>query len=226
MPSPAEFPTSARYSFFLSESSLDPARGFDNAEMALKKDADATEHATDAEVEAAIRGLSEADGIRLLKVASFRARALSGLGLGVTADDLLQEAILRTVAGRRRWRKSVTFVKHLIKSLESIANHSHDELKGGVVVPATAEDADGRLDGLALKSRLPDGERVAAANEQLRSITKRFDNDDEVGLVLEGHANDMTGPEIQTDLKVNETQYETIMTRLRRGVDRKEGWRP
>jgi hypothetical protein len=194
--------------------------------MASKKETDAAEYATDAEVEAAIRALSDADGVRLRKVASFRARGLAGLGLGVSADDLLQEAIMRTLAGGRRWRKSVTFVKHLIKTLGSLANHLRDELKGGTVVPATAEDPEGRLDGVALKSRMPDGERVAAANEQLATISKMFDKDDEVGLVLEGLAAGMTGPEIQVDLNINETQYETIMTRLRRGVERKEGWRP
>ena len=82
------------------------------------------------------------------------------------------------------------------------------------------------LDGVDLRSSVPDGLRVAAAHEQLCTIGQRFEKDDEVGLVLEGLASGMKGPEIQDDLGITATEYETIMTRLRRGVDRKEGWRP
>jgi hypothetical protein len=71
-----------------------------------------------------------------------------------------------------------------------------------------------------------DGERVAAANEQFVQVGRVFHDDDEVGLVIQGLADGMKGRDIQKDLGINETQYETIVTRLRRGVDRKNGWRP
>jgi len=194
--------------------------------MATKKKTADEEYATDAEVEAAIGALSDADNVRLAKVASFRARALAGLGLGISGDDLLQEAIIRTLTSDRRWRKSVTFVKHLIATVGSIANHAPDELKEGVVVPATSEDSKGLLDGAPAFSRMADAERVAAANEQLKKIEKLFEDDDEVSLVLADLAKGMTGPEIQADLNLTPTDFETIMTRLRRGVDRKAGWQP
>ncbi|MGD0039966.1 MAG: hypothetical protein ABSE84_06015, partial [Isosphaeraceae bacterium] len=79
---------------------------------------------------------------------------------------------------------------------------------------------------IPLRSCFPNGERVTAATEQLERIEVRFADDDEVGLVIQGLASGMTGPEIQADLDITEKQYETIMTRLRRGVDRKEGWCP
>ncbi len=194
--------------------------------MDKKKETPAGEVATDAEIETAIRALSDVDHFRLRKVASFWARGIAGMGLGIGADDLLQEAMKRTVAGERHWKKKVTLVKHLVETMRSITNHARDELKGAVVVPATTEDAAGRLDGVGLFSQISDGERIAAANEQLAQVAEKFATDDEVGLVLEGLAQAMPGPEIQQDLNISPTEYETIVTRLRRGVDRKEGWRP
>jgi hypothetical protein len=195
--------------------------------MGSKKATPAEEYATDEEVVAAIRSLTDADGVRLRKVARFRARGLAGLGLGLSADDLLQEAIKRTLGGTRRWRKKVPFVMHLSKTIRSISSHAPDELKDGVVVPASSgEDSDGRHDGVALVSLLVDPERAAAVLEQFTKLERKFTDDAEVALVLEGLASGMKGPEIQHDLQITETQYETIMTRLRRGVDREQGWRP
>jgi len=193
--------------------------------MGPKNATPAEEYATDEEVVAAIRSLSAADLIRLGKYAAYRARALFGLGMG--GDDLLQEAIQRTVKGTRRWRrKKVKFVTHLYKTIKSVSDHAGDELKGGHVVAATAEDSDGRLDGVALLSHIMDPECAAAAAEQVAKIEKKFASDTEVGLLLDGLSKGMSGPEIQQDLQISVNDYETIMTRLRRGVDRERGWRP
>lgn len=186
----------------------------------------AEEYANDGEIVAAIDALSTADTLRLSKVAAFRARSLAALGLGTSADDLVQEALARTLHGNRRWRKAVKFVTHLTQTIRSIASHGREELKGGAVVPATSDDAEGALDGVSVLSATVDPERAAAALEQLDQIAARFESDAEVTLVMTRLAQGMTGPEIQTDLDMTQTQYETIMTRLRRGVDRREGWRP
>jgi DNA-directed RNA polymerase specialized sigma24 family protein len=193
----------------------------------MAKQTPADEYATDQEVEAAIDALSDVDRVRLRRVAAFRARPLLGTGLGIGADDLLQDAMVRTALGERRWRKKkVTLVKHLIETMRSIANHARDELKDADTVTATCEDALGKLDGHDLRSQLPDGQVVAAMTQQFEQIEAAFEDDDEVGLVLRGLGVGQTGPEIQRDLGITETEYETIMTRLRRGIDRKAGWRP
>jgi hypothetical protein len=155
------------------------------------------------------------------------------MGLGIDADDLLQEAIERTFRGgattgpgARRWRKGVSFVKHLDQSMRSIASHAREEFEGGKMLNASQEDPDGKTDGVVLLTRMTDPERLAAAREQLDIVDKKFAGDDLVGLVVEGLSTGMKGPEIQKDLGITETQFETTMTKLRRGVDRKEGWRP
>lgn len=190
-------------------------------------------YATDAEVEAAVRLLSDADAIRLRKIATFRARSLQGRGLGIDADDLMQEAIERTIRGSattgpgaRRWRKGVSFIKHLDQAMRSIASHAREGFEDTMIVHASKEDPDGRTDGIALLSRITDPERLAAAHEQLDKVDKDFAGNDLVGLVVEGLSTGMKGPEIQKDLGITETVFETTMRTLRRGVDRKGGWRP
>jgi len=180
------------------------------------------ERATDAEIEKAIGALRPSDLVRLGKVASFRARALAAAGLGQSGEDLLQEAIKRTLAGQRHWRKAIPFVTHLVATMRSIANHALEKVHGAVLVSTATDDVQ-QPPGVSQGS---DPERLAAAKERFQQIRKRFDDDDEVGLVLEGMAAGMKGIDIQRDLNLTPQQYETILLRLRRGIDRSEGWAP
>ena len=186
----------------------------------------AASDATPAEVETAIQALSDVDGHRLKKVSDLFAGKLRALGLGIGGRDLLQEAIAKTYGGVRHWKKKkVTFVKHLIETMRSIASHAPDELKGATVVAASAEDALGGLDGIAGSSSTPDPRRMTSAREQLGEIWKTFEDDVEVVFVLEAIAEGKPGPEIQAELGITGTEYETILRRLRRGLDQKGGWR-
>lgn len=178
--------------------------------------------ATDDEIEAAIRALGPADMLRLQRVASYRARALAACGLGLGAEDLLQEAITRTFAGKRRWRKAVPFVTYLVGTMRSIANHALEKLQGAAVVPTETDDGV----ELPISAQVADPERAAAAHQRLEQIQSRFNGDTEVALVLDCLADGMKGIDIQRDLGLTAQQYETIMVRLRRGIDRTEGWAP
>jgi DNA-directed RNA polymerase specialized sigma24 family protein len=194
--------------------------------MASRRATPSEEYATDAEVEAAVRALAPADGVRLAKIARFRALALAGLGIGMSGEDLLQDTILCTLDGRKRWRKSVKFVTHLIRAIQNIASHAREAQAGRTMVMVAVAEPDGPSDGVVVASHASDAERLAAVGEQFALIEKTFEGDDEVGLVVECMARGMNGPEVQRDLNITQTEYETIMKRLRRGVDRKNGGLP
>ena len=126
---------------------------------------------------------------------------------------------------RRRWRKTVTIAKHLLETMRSLANHAKEELSGWQPVVVALEPSRD-IDTPRASASYGDGERFAAVREQFGKIEKTFKDDDEVSLVVEGLAEQMKGPEVQQALGITETQYETIMTRLRRGLNRAEGWQP
>jgi DNA-directed RNA polymerase specialized sigma24 family protein len=182
-------------------------------------------HATPEDVEQAIRRLTDNDYRHLGKVADYRSLSLMAIGLGWSGDDLLQEAITRTLEGDRKWPRGVSLMAHLWGTMRSIASHVPDELKGGKIETATTDD-ESRSQGIVLKSQSPDQEVIAAAQQRLAIIENRFADDDGVALVIEGLASGMTGPEIQEALGITQREYETRMTRLRRGIERTEEWRP
>lgn len=182
--------------------------------------------ASQAEVEDAVGGLSNADAVRLAKVGDGFARKLVAVGLGINGDDLLREAIKRTWAGKRNWKKNkVTFARHLIATMSSLASHAYDKVTGACAVPALEDIDEAAINGVVVSSTDVDSRRRVAAQQQIDAIRAAFEGDDEVLLVLGGLAEGANGPEIQKDLGITPTEYETIMLRMRRGIDRKAGWR-
>lgn len=76
-----------------------------------------------AQIADAIRALQSKDLRRLRVSGRLLSRPNTRTAFGWTADDLLQEAILRTYEGNRRWRpERVDFVRHLTEAMRSIAS--------------------------------------------------------------------------------------------------------
>lgn len=190
------------------------------------KNPPADDIATEAEVEAAIRSLSTVELVRLGRSGERWAACLRVRGLGMDGDDLLQLAIERTLNGKRKWPKKVKLVTHLMQTMSSIASHPRKKHDAVRVSDDVGRDADLSRVPSPFGPPNPGPEVDAAAREQLDRLEDRFASDDEVGLVIEELSNQKTGPEIQRDLGISQREFETIMTRLRRGVDRKFGWRP
>ncbi len=196
--------------------------------MAKKTKGIPVDYASLVEVEYAISKLSSADAERLHQFATFKAMALTALGLGIDAEDLIQEAMWRTATGKRRWPKHITFVKYLIESVRSVASHAIPASAKGVTMvssdPANEdeESSDEWSPQWEPVSQMPDAECIAMARDRLSRIEKRFENDERVQLIMEGLSTGMTGPEIKEDLGISQTELETAMTRLRRGARKEE----
>lgn len=196
--------------------------------MGKKKQPESADaYATEAEVTDALKSLSSAELARLEKFAGLRAWALAGLGLNVEGDDLLNEAVKRTLGGSRRWSKRVNLVEHLLGAIRSISSHSAKKLQGVTLVstnpPSPESEDDEATPWWELDSRMPDPERVALARIELERLGAAFASNDTILLIIDGLETGMTGPEIQKDLQISATTYNSAVTQMRRVARRKAG---
>ncbi len=179
-----------------------------------KPTADMRGAASPTEVMTAIEGLADAALLRLRSYARYRMRALGSRALAATFEDLLSEAITATLAGQRRWnREAVDIVGHLCGVMRSVSSHWMEEQS---TIPG--ED----FFGLEYASPAPSAHREASARQEVERIERLFAQDHLVLMIVEAFKQGMKGPEVQAQLGITQTDYETAVKRLRRGVQRME----
>jgi hypothetical protein len=183
----------------------------------------ADEAATEAEVAEAIRGLSAPALVKLERYARYRVwRVGPGAARGRTDGDLLGAALTETLEGTRRWRKdTVDFVTHLIGVMRSLSSHWFDEKE----IPEAAFHPDANTEDWSsphenAAAPVPDIDTVLDAQVRLAEIDTLFAGDMLATEVLGGMRSGLSGPEIQEVLDLSQTQYETVMKRIRRGIDK------
>ena len=82
------------------------------------------EYATLAEVIEAIHALSATEYKKLTLIAGFFWKQRNLENYALQPEDLLSEAVVRTLTEERRWRKAqVSLIKHLDRTMESISSH-------------------------------------------------------------------------------------------------------
>ncbi len=188
------------------------------------------ECATTAEVMAAIESLSAEEDFRLKRFARFRIRGLGRAAMGRTYSCLLAQAVASTLQGAesktkgRKWDKNrVPFVDHLFGAVRSISTHWKEayERRGTEAErydwETATEDEFGDLVRPTDLAADPaaDPFRSCAAKELLDALDRRFAKDEDALLVIEARKEDMTIPEIVTELEVTEKRARAAMQRIR-----------
>ena len=170
------------------------------------------EYATLAEVIEATHALSETDYKKLILIAGFFWRQRTLKNYALQPEDLLSEAVVRTLTGQRRWRKTqVSVIKHLDRTMESISSPWLERgMKYGEVLEnlKTMQQAE-RAPGSTIEKQL-------MAREQLAAMAELFRDDPEAWRLLQQKAEGKTAPEIRKALGISTTGYETISKRIRR----------
>lgn len=163
----------------------------------------------------AIVGLSSKDLATLQKLArSYWEDRMSGPNAASDPEDLFQEAIVRTLRGKRRWRRSVTIIKHLVRTMESI---SWDALRARRAQPhawtkETVEDIDpGDHDDDSDASVVVD---VVLAREELARIEALFEYDQEALEVLQCRSLGLLPSETCARLSIERSRYDTVSKRI------------
>ena len=152
----------------------------------------------------AISALSPADLRRLELIARARSRGLSA----VDWRDLLQESIVRTLDGSRRWPREVPLVAFLAQTIRSVASVMRSRLTEDCVGGAEGSSAEGRDDAHL---------RIEEAH-QLRDIKRHFAEDQAVLDLIGGLEIGETAKETQARCGLTENGYGAARKRFWRGV--------
>lgn len=172
-----------------------------------------------ADVTSAIGNLSDIQWIRLRKIAG-----IYHWVNGMEPDDFLQEALARAMSGVRKCpadQDIVEFLTGVMKSLAGDANRSW--WKKNVVATddfQVSQQACGdRKEPIRGGVGHEHGVDGVYATQVLQKLDSIFKDDEEGAMLLMAKIEGDSAQEIQEALKLSQTEYATILRRIRRRVD-------
>lgn len=187
------------------------------------------EHLSVDEVRVALDALSDADWIRLGKIA-----ATFGWNRRRDPDDLLQTALERTLDGSRRCPRRVDVIRFLAEAMRSIASDDAKAIKRKPelqLVARHADDADRPVE-YDYPDPSPTAETALAeaqdADRLLSAVLAVFDDDLAAQTIVEGDAEGMDADDLRELTGLNEREYASKRRLIRRRIDKAfpKGWKP
>jgi DNA-directed RNA polymerase specialized sigma24 family protein len=159
------------------------------------------------DVREAILALSDPDLLRLRGFARWR---LNGLQTpSVDCEDLVNEAIARTMQGDRKWRVGTNFVVHLLAVIRSITDYRRKSLEIGVTETELESVAS------APQYKFEHDLEVRSEFTRLRKLTGK---DPTLLRILDLRAEGASVAEVTEELGITQKQYESLMSQIRRAV--------
>lgn len=178
------------------------------------------------EVDRAIESLTSPELLRLQQFADFRVRGLGRAARGRTCEDLLHEALLRTLIGAedtrqgRHWNKDVDFVMHLTGAMRSISScwkRQFTEKEAYLISELPIHDAEGQeqspLDNVASGHTAAD--QCLIEKDEEDRVLAIFKDDPEAIQVLRGLLDGLKKNEIMLRYGLGEKQYAAAARRIR-----------
>lgn len=178
------------------------------------------------EVDRAIKTLTCSELLRLQQFAKFRVRGLGRAARGRDWEDLLEEALYRTLVGAedtqagRHWNKKVPFEQHLRGAISSIANVWKRQCKEKSTYLASElliHDVEGQehspVDNVPSGHVLAD-QRLIEKGEEDR-VFAVFKHDPEATQVLQGFMDGLKKNEIMLRYRLEEKKYAAAVRRIR-----------
>lgn len=167
-----------------------------------------------------LRGLTDADLRKLGGIARVRARGLHELEW----QDLLHEAVVRTLDGTRQWPTDVDLLVFLRETMRSISSEHWRRRRIDPIVPdSRLRDPPEGADATVLESvedLAADPARDAAASETITRIEEAFKGDLDALHVLWGMSHGKPPSEIQNEGNMNARRYASTQRRIRRTLAR------
>ncbi len=186
------------------------------------------------EVREAIASLTEAESVKLKRLAEGAAYRLRRRVWGTNGDDILQVAIHRVLENKRHWKpQKVDFVGFLAGVISSIEFDWRKQGKRGEMPVLEADlptqNADGDEMPNAVQSAVnhrPDPERQLIENEELTQeelfgqIEALLSEDSLASLIFSERRRGTKGPEIMKALDLTRTEYDTAVRRMDRAIQK------
>ena len=178
------------------------------------------------EVDRAIKGLTSSELLQLQLFAKFRIRGLGRAARGRDWEDLLEEALCRTLIGAkdnqngRHWNRRVSFVQHLkgaILSIASLWKRQFKEESTYLLSELLSHDAEGKdyspIDNVASGHILAD--QCLIENEEKDRVFGLFMDDSEALQLLRGLMDGLKKTEIVARYDLDEKKYAAALRRIR-----------
>lgn len=180
------------------------------------------DYASNDESRAAIHALQDDDYCKLMIIASYFCKQRRLRPGQLEPQELLGEAIQRTLSGKRRWRKTaVTMLRHLDRAMESISGHTVGDVVAeaealGVIV---AEEFDPRAE-VPRRFNRAIAEVDLLAREQLKEIEALFAGAPLALAVLRAKAEGRTESETIIHLGIDKRAFEAARKKIERELDK------
>lgn len=178
------------------------------------------------EVDRAIKALTRSDQLRLQHFAKYRIRGLGRAARDRDWEDLLEEALYRTLIGAtdarqgRHWNKKVDLVKHLEQAMRSIASSWKRQFKEEgtfLISELSRSDGDGQeyspVDSVRSDDASADEHLIE--EEDLALVFASLKDDQQATEVLQAWLHGLRKEEILSKYGFDRKQYAAIMGRIR-----------
>jgi CheY-like chemotaxis protein len=178
------------------------------------------------EIDRAIKALTSSELLRLQRFAKFRVRGLGRAATGRDWEDLVGEALYRTLMGAedtqngRHWNRRVTFVQHLAGAMSSIATvwkRQFKERNTYLMSELSVQDHEGKERSLFedVPSRYtPADQRLIERSEEDRVLALLRDSPD-AAQVFRGLVDGLKKNEIMSRYGLDEKRYAAAVRRIR-----------
>lgn len=183
-------------------------------------DEDDSNYLTLAEVATALDAVTDADFRRLMKHSAFMALSVPGM----SGNDLLHEAVVRLLAGERRWRHGVDAGATIYKIMLSIAKDTRDQAKNApidrfaAVSDGTEDDDEDGAPQRTVNAIAPGTpETIAGINEIFEMLNKVVDGDAEEAVLL-SWVEGLSAKEAAQGAGIDMKDYDAARKRLERKV--------
>jgi RNA polymerase sigma factor (sigma-70 family) len=166
-----------------------------------------------------LRSLSDTDKNRLMLFAANRC-----LACRFEAEDLLSEAITRTIEGIRHCPSGLNIVTYLYETMRSIVSSELKSIKRLETFSLTVDDANSNSHQLDIPDKNPSPEQQVisetTAKKIISEVFSMFKDDDIAQFILECWIEDMDPEDIRDTTGLSPTEYNSKLKKIRRRLNK------